>query len=85
MPKQPRQEVTDSTPMPWGEHKGIPMEKVPPAYLLWLFKQGWIKDWPDIHAYLVANQAALLAEEDEQNPPTTGGFESLDDYMRYGR
>lgn len=70
--------------MPWGEHKGIPMEDVPPDYLLWLFRQAWVRDWPDIHAYLVANQAALLAEEDE-GKTSRDGFDSLDDYMRYGR
>ena len=70
--------------MPWGEHKGTPMEAVPPDYLLWLFKQPWIKDWPDIHDYLVANQDAILAE-DHEDQGGTDGFESLDDYMRYGR
>ena len=70
--------------MPWGTHQGVPMGDVPGEYLLWLFKQNWIKDWPDIHAYLVENQAALL-EEDHEDTGGTDGFESLDDYMRYGR
>jgi hypothetical protein len=60
------------------------MEDVPGEYLLWLFRQPWIKDWPDVHDYLVANQAALL-EEDHEDTGGTDGFESLDDYMRYGR
>ena len=69
--------------MPWGDHKGTPIGQVPSDYLLWLFKQTWIKEWPDLHAYLVANQAAFLMEEEEQGG--TDGFESLDDYYRYGR
>lgn len=84
-PKPKRVKFTDQTPMPWGEHKGTPMKDVPSSYLLWLFKQPWIRDWPDVHAYLVANQDALLAEEEEDSPPASGGFNSLDDYMRYGR
>lgn len=71
--------------MPWGEHKGTPMGDVPHDYLLWLFKQPWIKDWTDVHDYLVKNQAALLAEQEEESGPPGGGFNSLDDYMRYGR
>ncbi len=70
--------------MPWGDHKGTPMEKVPAEYLLWLFKQTWIKDWPDLHDYLVANQAAFELE-DQEDRGGTDGFDSLDDYMRYGR
>ena len=85
MPKPKRQTYTDETPMPWGTHKGTPMGKVPPDYLLWLFKQDWIRDWPDVHDYLVANQTALLQEDAKENPTSTDGFDSLDDYMRYGR
>lgn len=70
--------------MPWGTHKGIPMEKVPAEYLLWLFRQDWIRDWPDVNDYLVANQAAFELEDKEEKGGTEG-FESLDDYMRYGR
>lgn len=70
--------------MPWGANKGVPMGQVPGEYLLWLFKQEWIKEWPDVHDYLVANQTALLKEDEEENQ-STDGFESMDDYMRYGR
>lgn len=84
MPKPPRVTYTDETPMPWGEHKGTAIGEVPGDYLLWLFRQPWIKDWPDVHDYLVANQAALL-QEDEEDKGGTDGFESLDDYMKWGR
>ncbi len=72
--------------MPWGEHQGTPMESVPPDYLLFLFRQPWIRDWPDLHIYLVENQDALLLE-DAGNEPTHGQaeFQSYEDYMRYGR
>ena len=70
--------------MPWGEHEKTPMGDVPADYLLWLFRQAWVKDWPDIHEYLVANQAAFLMEEEGQSGGGEG-FQSLDDYMRYGR
>ena len=84
MPKPKRQTYSDKTPMPWGEHKGLPMEDVPGAYLLWLFRQPWIPDWPDLHAYLVANQTALLTEEGEESPHSDG-FDSYDDYEKFGR
>lgn len=32
------EEYTDETPMPFGAHKGKPLEKVPANYLLWLHK-----------------------------------------------
>jgi hypothetical protein len=83
MPKPPRKTVTDTSLMPWGEHKGTAMQDVPASYLLWLFKQPWIKDWPEIHAYLVANQDVLLAEDNEGG--STDGFDSIDDYFKYGR
>jgi hypothetical protein len=71
--------------MPWGEHKGIPMADVDQGYLLWLFRQKWIRDWPDIHEYLVENQDALLLEdaESEADQPR-GEFTSYEDYMRHG-
>lgn len=70
--------------MPWGANKGVPMGQVPGEYLLWLFKQPWIQDWPDVHDYLVANQTALLQEDEEENQ-SSDGFDSMDDYLRYGR
>lgn len=87
MPKKPRQKITDKTPMPWGKFKGTPIEDVPAEYLLWLFKQEWIKEWPDVHDYLVENQHVLLQEEAEEQDSnrSSRGFDSLDDYMRYGR
>jgi hypothetical protein len=84
MPKPKRVIYTDKTLMPWGIHKGLPMADVPGSYLLWLFQQPWIRDWPDLHTYLVANQTALLAEEEVERPKTDG-FDSYEDYEKYGR
>lgn len=87
MPKRPRKKVTDDSLMEWGEHKGTRMEDVPAEHLLWLFRQPWIREWPDLHAYLVENQAALLQElgEDQPDHQHGEGFTSLEDYLRFGR
>lgn len=71
--------------MPWGVHKGTAMEDVPPDYLLWLFRQKWVRDWPDLHDYLVENQDALMLEEtkSEEDAPR-GEFTSYEDYMKHG-
>lgn len=71
--------------MPWGTHKGIPIGQVDANYLLWLFRQVWIKTWPDIHDYLLAHQAALTLAERKETAEPQGEFTSYDDYMRYGR
>lgn len=72
--------------MPWGNHKGIPMLQVDPTYLLWLFRQDWIQQWPDIFEYLQGRSETLNKTEHEalKNAPQ-GEFTSYDDYMRYGR
>jgi hypothetical protein len=59
------------------------MGAVPPEYLLWLFRQDWIRDWPDVHDYLVAHKTTLLIDVPE--PDCRDGFQSFDDYMTYGR
>ncbi len=82
---------TDDTPCPFGRHKGTPMGKVPSGWLLWLFRQDWIQtyDRGDLNRYLVENQTALLKEEEDQESENeaahSDGFNSFDDYLRYGR
>lgn len=71
--------------MPWGEHQGTPMVDVPPSYLLWLFRQTWVRDWPDIHDYLVENQDAIMLEDTEEADEPHGEFTSYEDYMRHGQ
>lgn len=57
--------LTDKSPMPFGKHRGTPMEKVPAKYLHWL----WSK--PDglsgntttgVGKYIHDNLAALQKE-----------------------
>jgi hypothetical protein len=33
------QELTDLSPMPFGKHKGTPMQEVPASYLHWLWTE----------------------------------------------
>lgn len=72
--------------MPWGPHKGTPMLQVDPTWLLWLYRQDWIKQWPEMHAYLDSRSESLSRVEVEvlKGEPQ-GEFTSFDDYMRYGR
>lgn len=76
---------TDATVMPWGVHKGSTLKDLPASYLLWLFEQVWIKDWPGLYLYLKAHEQQLMDErkahggldDDEE------GFRSYDDYQNY--
>jgi len=57
-------ELTDLSPMPFGKHKGIPMQDVPAAWLHWLWSQpGNCKrtDCPVIN-YIRENLEALKKE-----------------------
>lgn len=54
--------LTDQSPMPFGKHKGQPMEKVPADYLLWLWDNGgWQVPGP-VNDYVRENFAALETE-----------------------
>jgi len=54
--------MDDSSPMPFGKHKGMKMVNVPARYLLWLHEQDWIEDWPDLNAYIIDNLDVLQME-----------------------
>ena len=60
--------------------------QVDPTWLLWLFRQTWIKQWPDIYEYLESRSENLTRVEVQvlRSEPQ-GEFTSFDDYMRYGR
>ena len=75
---------TDETVMPWGKHKGAKLGEIPPAYLLWLFEQPWIKDWPGLHAYIRKHEDQLIAERGEVEPEEEegGDYKSFDDYLK---
>ncbi len=76
---------TDSTVMPFGKHKGAKLSDVPASYLLWLFEQTWIKDWPGLYAYLKKNENLLMSEKSssgERDEPDDGG-RTYEDYKNY--
>ncbi len=73
-----------TTIMPWGEHKGTPLEDVPGDYLYGLLMEKWIADYPGLHAYLkrhrdVISEQALDAEKTRGD---AGGYDSYEDYIR---
>jgi uncharacterized protein (DUF3820 family) len=54
--------LTDSSPMPFGKHRGKRMEDVPASYLLWLWDDGhWQQPGP-LHEYIKESFAALMKE-----------------------
>lgn len=75
----------DTTRMPWGKHKGKQLKEIPAAYLLYLYEQTWIKDWPGLHAYLKKNEDLLMKEkvENDDRRYDEEGFQSYDDYKNY--
>lgn len=39
--------------MPFGKHKGIPMEEISTGYFLWLVAQPWFENtWPRVYTYI---------------------------------
>lgn len=55
--------LNDTDPMPFGKHKGIPMQDVPAAYLHWLWVNGKkeSKTCP-VASYIKENLTALKQE-----------------------
>lgn len=53
-------ELADNDPMPFGQYKGVPMEKVPAKYLLWLRNEGCYNK--KVAAYIESSLAALMKE-----------------------
>ena len=54
-------EYTDSTPFPFGKHKGKAMTNVPAEYLLWCREKVTNLD-PGIKRYIEANLQGLQQE-----------------------
>lgn len=81
MPESP---WTDTTVMPWGKYSGKKLSELPPDYLLWLFEQRWIKDWPGLYAYLKKNEDLLLEEKRERDGNRDDGDpKTWDEYKNY--
>lgn len=58
--------LTDKDPMPFGKHKGKPLEKVPAGYLDWLDGQPWLDAHPGVRDYIAANRSVIDKELKEQ-------------------
>ena len=52
--------LTDLDPMPFGKHKGKPMQDVPASYFVWLKEKGC--DHPGVAAYIEDSWSAIKAE-----------------------
>lgn len=56
-------ELGDLDPMPFGKHKGVPMQDVPARYLHWLWTNGLDKDHrSEVGKYIHKNLDALKQE-----------------------
>jgi len=55
--------LTDNDTMPWGKHKGTPMEKVPADYLLFLKDNAdWSSPNDAVLTYIIDNLEILEKE-----------------------
>jgi uncharacterized protein (DUF3820 family) len=52
-------ELDDLDPMPFGKHRGIPMQDVPARYLHWLWTNGADKEKSQVADYIRRNLNAL--------------------------
>ena len=75
----------DTTEMPWGLYQGKQLKDVPASYLLWLFEQPWIKDWPGLHSYLKSHEDQLMKEKRGDAPTDLDpeDFKTFEDYKRH--
>lgn len=56
-------ELTDSDPMPFGQHKGTPMQDVPTDYLHYLWQRGLKHDKKPVANYIRRSLSALKQEQ----------------------
>ena len=55
--------LSDTDPMPFGKHKGEPMQDVPASYLHWLWTNGLEHDkQSEVAEYIRQHRAALSLE-----------------------
>jgi hypothetical protein len=54
-------QLTDTSLMPFGKHKGEKLANVPASYLLWAFDNLQLSD--NLKKYIKDNKDALLAEK----------------------
>lgn len=65
---------TDTDPMPFGKHKGEPLQDVPASYLAWLWRDGihefsgngdfpaWLADKRKLANYIHNSRDAIASE-----------------------
>lgn len=77
------------TVMPWGDFKGKTLDDIPAAYFAGLREQKWLKtSWPGLSAYIEANWSTISEQMDTGDDPfddQSDGFDSWEDYQRYGK
>lgn len=71
---------TDDTVLPWGKHQGVKLSEVPPTYLLWLYEQPWIREWPGLYSYLKRHEDVFIQERNESEEG--GHYTSYEDFQR---
>lgn len=54
--------MNDTDLMPWGKHKGIPMQDVPVDYLHYLWNEGLKNETKPVAEYIRKNLNALKLE-----------------------
>ena len=55
--------LDDLSPMPWGKHRGVPMQDVPAQYLWWLWTEGMMSNKQEpVADYIRRNLEALKQE-----------------------
>lgn len=76
------------TIMPWGDYQGQTLDTIPAAYFATLREQKWLRTaWPGLSAYIEANWSTIEEQMEVAEDPFEHdeGFDSWDDYQRYGR
>ncbi len=56
-------DLTDLDPMPFGQHKGRPMQDIPVRYLHYLWQRGLKHEKKPVAEYIRANLNALKEED----------------------
>ena len=57
--------LNDDSPMPFGKHRGKPMEEVPADYLIWCASKQWVAfQYPAVAEYIEDNWEIINSEDD---------------------
>jgi uncharacterized protein (DUF3820 family) len=57
--------LQDDSPMPFGKHKGVPMQDVPETYLHYLWHNGMKGENTSVADYIRRNMDVLKQENDD--------------------